>query len=190
MTKKSAAAGNETRGTSIAGIERATGRDWASWMAYFDANNARELAHPEIAKLALAATPEDMQSRHWWAQGVAIAFEQQVGLRVPGQSSTGTFRVSATRTLSLDRDAAVASWVAAHGERTEHLGHASGVPRPSRTDKRTFWRLPLEGAGKVEVAAVAKDADRSILTVSQDGIPDQEQIEAWRAHWKALLAEL
>lgn len=189
MTKKSTP-GNETRETSIAGIERATGRDWAAWMAYFDAHNARTLKHPEIAKLALAELPEDMQSRHWWGQGVAIAFEQQVGLRVPGQSSTGTFRVSATRTMALDRDAAVAAWVAAYGDRQDHLGHPVGTPRPSRTEKRTFWRIPLEGAGKVEVAAVAKDDERSILTVSQDGIPDQDQIEEWRTHWKSLLAEL
>lgn len=189
MTKQSAV-GNETRGTSIAGIERATGREWASWVATFEANNARELPHPAIAKLALAELPEDMQSRHWWSQGIAIAYEQQVGLRVPGQSSTGTFGVSATRTVPLDRDAAVAAWVAAYGDRAEHLGHAAGAPRPSRTEKRTFWRVPLDGAGRLEVAAVAKDDGRATLTVSQGGLTDQDRIEEWRAHWKALLAAL
>ena len=184
------AAGNRTRGESIAGIERATGRSWDEWMALFDGERSRELPHPEIARIARAAMPDALKNPDWWAQATAIAFEQQVGLRVPGQSSTGTFRVSASRTLPVDRDAAIAAWVTAHGELAEHLGHASGVPRPSRTEKRSFWRFPLEGAGKVEVSATPKDETRVTLAVSHDGIPEQDSIEEWRAHWKGLLAAL
>lgn len=183
-------AGNRTRATSIPGIERASGMSWDAWLAIFDGAGARSLGHAEIARIARAALPADMQSLDWWAQGIAIAFEQQVGLRVPGQSSTGSFRVSASRTLPLDRDAAIEAWAAMHGSRAEHLGHPSGEVRRSRTDKRTFWRQSLDGAGRFEVAATPKDDTRSVLAVSQEGLPDADGIEAWRAHWKALLAEL
>lgn len=182
--------GNLTRGERVPAIERATGRAWDEWLAVFDAAGARTLGHAEIARIAREHVPAELQNPDWWAQGIAIAFEQHVGIRVPGQSSSGTFRVSASRTLPLDRDAAIEAWVAAHGELSSHLGHAAGTPRPSRTDKRTFWRFPLADAGKVEVSATPKDADRAVLTVSQEGLASGETIEAWRAHWKALLAGL
>lgn len=182
--------GNRTRAESTQSIERATGRSWSEIVADFDAAGAREMRHPEIAKLARRGMPDSLKNPDWWAQAVAIAYEQHVGLRVPGQSSAGTFRVSASRTVELDRDAAIDAFVRAHGERSEHLGHAAGSPRPSRTEKRTFWRFSLEGAGKVEVSATPKDDGRSSLAISHDGLTTPDDIENWRAHWKALLAEL
>lgn len=185
-----AASGNLTRGERIPAIERATGRSWDEWLEIFEAADARTIGHSEIARVARAAVPADLKSPDWWAQGIAIAYEQHVGIRVPGQSTVGTFRVSASRTMTLDRDAAIAAWVAKHGELTEHRGHTVSAPRSSRTPKRSFWRFNLEGAGKVEVSATPKGEDRVILGVSQDGLPDGDRIEEWRAHWKALLAAL
>jgi hypothetical protein len=181
--------GNRTRAESIPAIERATGRDWSGWIDLFEAQRAGSLAHGEIARIARAAMPDELQNPDWWAQATAIAYEQHAGLRVPGQSSAGDFRVSASRTLPLDRDAAIETWVAAHAQRAEHLGHAPGAPRPSRTEKRSFWRFSLDGAGRVEISATPK-GDRTTLAVSHDGLADGERIEEWRAHWKALLAEL
>lgn len=182
--------GNLTRGERVPAIERATGRPWDEWLAVFDSAGARALGHADIARVARANVPAALANPDWWAQGIAIAYEQHIGIRVPGQSSSGTFRVSASRTVALDRDAAIAAWVEAHGDRLDHLGHTAGAPRRSRTEKRTFWRFPLEDAGKVEVAATAKDADRAVVTVSQEGLASGDTIEAWRAHWKALLSAL
>ncbi|WP_255572816.1 hypothetical protein [Leucobacter tenebrionis] len=181
--------GNRTRAGNVEALERATGRPWSDWLRVFEAAGAREAGHTEIARVARAAMPEDLQNPDWWAQSAAIAFEQHAGLRVPGQSSSGTFRVGASRTLPLDRDAAIEAWAAAHGGRSEHLGHAAGEARRSRTDKRSFLRFDLEGAGRVEVSATPK-GEKTSLAVSQDGLADGERIEEWRAHWKSLLAEL
>ena len=115
------AAGNQTKATSIPAIERASERSWADWLTLFEAEGAAKLPHSEIAKIALAALPESLQNPHWWAQGVAIAFEQHTGLRVPGQSSTGDFRVSASRTMSCNRDEAIERWIARFA-RSTHLG--------------------------------------------------------------------
>lgn len=183
-------ASNLTRAENIPAIERATGRSWDSWVKLFEAAGAAKLPHAEIAKIAHSGVPDDLRNPFWWAQGIAIAYEQHAGLRVPGQSSTGTFRVSASRTLPLDRDAAIAAWRTAHGARADHLGHTAGEPRSSRTEKRSFWRFSLDGAGKVEVSATPKGDDRVILGVSHDSLPDGDRIEAWRAHWKSLLTEL
>jgi hypothetical protein len=190
MTEGPTSAANQTRAESIPGIERATGRAWAEWVRLFEAQDAKAKPHSEIAIIARAAVPETLHNPDWWAQAVAIAYEQHAGLRVPGQSSSGTFRVSASRTLPLDRDAAIEAWAEALSGIPTHLGHAASEPRRSRTEKRTFWRINLEGAGRVEASATPKDDTRVTLAISQDGLPDGERIEAWRAHWKALLAAL
>lgn len=194
MTSTAASKSNQTRAESIPGIERATGRSWADWVEIFESQGARTLPHSKIAIIARAAVPETVKNPDWWAQGIAIAYEQHAGLRVPGQSSTGTFRVSASRTLNGDRDALIDAWATIADPLTEHLGHAAGEPRRSRTEKRTFWRLDIEGAGRVEVAASIKPGDKAgdkiIVAVSQDGLPDGDRIEQWRAHWKSLLTQL
>lgn len=188
----SAMAANEsgTRANSVPALERATGRGWEEWLAHFAAHDAASLPHPEIARIARGFMPAELQNPDWWAQGAAIAFEQHAGLRVPGQSSTGAFRVSASRIVTMDRDTAIEAWVAGPGAVSEHLGHAGSEPRRSRTDKRTFWRIDLEGAGRVELAAAEKDAARSQLALQHTGLDSAEQIGTWRAHWKQLLARL
>lgn len=181
---------NRTRATSVPAIERATGRDWAGWLDIFAAHDALHLPHAQIARVARDSVPATLQNPDWWAQGIAIAFEQHAGLRVPGQGSDGLFRVSASRTMSVDRDAAIAAWISEHGDATEHRGRAVLRPRASRTEKRSFWRCDLEGAGRVEVSATPKGDERITLAVSHDGMPSGEEIEEWRAYWKALLAVL
>lgn len=182
--------GNRTRSESIPAIERATTRSWEDWLAFFAQHGAAKLTHTEIARHARTYIPDSTQNPEWWAQGVAIAYEQQMGLRVPGQSSTGEFRVSASRTVALDRDAVIEAWAAHAGTRTDHRGHTVNNIRRSRTAKRTFWRATLEDAGRVEVAASAKGDDRSLVTIAHNGVPAADAIETWRAHWKDLLAEL
>lgn len=183
-------AGNRTRAESVAAIERASGRSWEAWVALFEAQQAKALPHAEIAKIARAALPDSLANPDWWAQGTAIAYEQHAGLRVPGQGSDGFFRVSASRTLPIDRDAAIDAWVAAYGAAAEHRGVVVLKPRRSRTDKRSFWRFDLDGAGRVEVAATPKDDTRITFAVNHDGMTSGEEIEQWRAHWKALIAAL
>lgn len=183
------ASGNQTKATSISAIERASARSWAEWLSLFEAEGAAKLTHAEIARIARAAMPDTLKNPDWWAQGTAIAFEQHTGLRVPGQSSTGDFRVSASRTMGLDRDEAIERWAALF-EAKPHLGIEPQSMRRSRTEKRSFWRASLGEAGKLEVAAEAKPDGRSIVAISHTGLVSSDEIEQWRAHWKACLGAL
>ncbi|MGO3147418.1 MAG: hypothetical protein ACTIJ6_07045 [Leucobacter sp.] len=182
--------GNQTRAGNVPAIERSTKRAWDSWIAFFEAEGAATLDHAAIARLALTQMPTDLENPEWWAQGVAIAYEQHAGIRVPGQSAAGDFRVSASRTLTLPRDEALAAWVSRFGACETHRVHVVGNIRESRTEKRSFVRFSLEGAGKVEVASASKGADKTILSISQTGLTTGDQIEAWRTYWKAQLLEL
>lgn len=184
-----------TKPSNVAAIERSTGRDWNTWFDMLSQSGAAAREHADIARLAREAMPETVTNPDWWAQGVAIAFEQQAGLRVPGQSSTGSFRVSASRTVELDRDAAIEAWALLVGSAPSFREHECGEPRRSKTPKRSFWRVDVTGAGRVEVAATpkagsAEHSERSILAVNHEGLPDAESVETWRAHWKALLAKI
>lgn len=93
--------------TNISTITKATNRPWDDWVAALDAAGAREMNHGDIAKQALKLMPEPVEQKGWWAQGVAIAYEQHTGLRIPGQSSTGSFQTSTTKTFADDKDAAL-----------------------------------------------------------------------------------
>ena len=182
--------GNQTRAGNVSAIERATKRVWAEWITYFETKGAATLDHASIARLALSHMPADLENPEWWAQGVAIAYEQHAGIRVPGQSAAGDFRVSVSRTVTLERDDALAAWISRFGAAASHRDHAVTNVRTSQTDKRAFYRFSLEGAGKVEVASAAKDTEKTIVTIGQTGLPTGEQIEEWRAYWKAQLHEL
>ncbi|MBU5900220.1 hypothetical protein JVW24_24175, partial [Vibrio cholerae O1] len=74
-----------------------------------------------------------------WVQGAVVAYEQEIGRRVPGQRADGTFDVAVSRTVTGERGDVidrVASLV--DGE----LGGVAldGDPRVSTTPKRSYWR--------------------------------------------------
>lgn len=182
------AQGNQTKAGNISALERATGRSWADWLDLFDSAGAAKLPHADIARVAREAMPDSLENPDWWAQGAAIAFEQHAGLRVPGQSSAGDFRVSASRTVTFGRDEAIERWTARFGEQS-HRDRGVSSARTSRTEKRSFWRAALEQAGKVEVSAEQKGDGRAIVVINHTGLEGPGEIEAWRAHWKACLGE-
>ena len=62
--------------TNTSAITKATNRPWDDWVAALDAAGAREMNHGDIAKQALKLMPEPVEQKGWWAQGVAIAYEQ------------------------------------------------------------------------------------------------------------------
>ena len=62
----------------------------------------------------------------WWAQTAAVAYEQQIGRRVPGQLGDGTFQVSVSKTVPgsrRDSGSSVCSWTV--------------------TSPRSAWGLPM-----------------------------------------------
>ena len=75
-------------------LRAGTGRSREEWHALLDGLDAHTWAHPQIA-----AWVQDQGVDGWWAQGIAIAYEQARGLRVPGQQSDGTFAVNASKTV-------------------------------------------------------------------------------------------
>jgi len=81
-------------GMSDAAVKRATGRDWAEWVAVLDAAESREKTHREIVTYVHSLGTPD-----WWSQMVTVGYERVRGLREVGQRRSGTYEASKSRTF-------------------------------------------------------------------------------------------
>src|SRR5699024_11223082 len=111
---------------------------WDECIAVLDAAGAREMSHVDIAKQALKLMPESVEQKEGWAQGVSVAYEQHAGLRVPGQSSTGGFQPSTSKTFHGDKDAALQAWLNLISTHTEFNG--VDIKESANTSETTKWR--------------------------------------------------
>lgn len=177
-------------------ISTATGFDWQDWDSWLTEQGAHDLPHPEIAKLALQRVHDLGIVEHavtgkpfndgWWSQTIAIEFEHQHGLREQGQSAQGDHAVSSSRKIVGSLDDLLERWLAAVGGRTEFDGVAvTGEPRTSSTEKWRYWRVALEDGSAVNVDI---SADR--IAVQHAKLASSDAGARWRAHWKAILAEV
>lgn len=177
---------------NTAAIAQATGRAWDEWVRELDEAGAQQMKHAQIAALAGEWMPAGMESPGWWAQGVAVAYEQDRGLRVPGQSSDGSFTASASKTFSAgDRHAAFKAWLAKVDQRTQFNGvDVAEPPAQSSTEKWHYWRVRLEDGSRVSLGIADKGDGRAALGLEHSKLYSPEDIDRWKPYWQTLLAEL
>ncbi|AVZ40332.1 MULTISPECIES: hypothetical protein [unclassified Dietzia] len=180
-----------TRPSNTSAIASATGRPWEEWVEMLERAGAREMPHSAIAKATLEMMPESVERAEWWAQGTAIAYEQHAGLRVPGQSCTGDFQMSTSRTISGDMDTALQAWVALAGDREEFGG--VGIEAPATTsssEKWRYWRVPLADGTRVALNFSDKKNGKASVGLTHTKLDSAEAISYWKPVWKDLLAQL
>lgn len=173
-----------TRAMGTEAIANGTGREWSDWLAWLDGIGAKDLSHKEIARRVKAEG-----ATGWWAQYVAVAYEQHIGRRVPGQNHTGTFQVAASKTVAGSMDDAIALWK----DLVEGVSSFDGVslasePRASETEKWRHWRVDLADGTRVMASATDKAGGKSTLTVTHEKLAARDDIERWRPFWKDFLA--
>lgn len=196
------------RASAIAG---ATGTDFPTWVQRLDGAGGRDLDHAAIARLLV----DQWDVQEWWAQSVTVAYEQQIGRRVVGQSCEGNFSASASRTVDGDMDAVRDLWGRfMTDERREQLGLSQG--RLTDTEKWRYWRADVEDGTKLSVNVTAKagsartgspkagsagtdsaKADaansstgagaRSTLAIEHKAIETAEARDAWKSAWASTL---
>ncbi|MCT2178031.1 hypothetical protein M3F59_06095 [Brachybacterium muris] len=191
-------------------ISHATGTDFPTWVQRLDGAGARDLDHTAIARLLV----KDWGVQEWWAQSLTVAYEQQIGRRVVGQSCEGDFSASASRTVGGDMDAVREAWDRFMTDaRREQLGLSEG--RLTDTEKWRYWRTDVEDGTKLSVNVTAKngtaendtakngtaktdaasssadssagDSSRSTLAIEHKGIETAEARDAWKSAWKSTL---
>lgn len=184
-----------TRASSTHTFAQGTGRGWEEWLAFLAANGSPDLTHSQVVDLVKPEIErlDVTENVGWWAQGVAVAYGQHTGQRVPGQGVDGHFHVSASRTLDGDAHAVITRW-------TEHAAQActfndvelDSEPTTSTTPKRHYWRANLADGSKVTVSASASpETARTPLSIEHSRLADGHAgVEPWRTFWKAQLKEL
>lgn len=187
-------------------VAAATGQPRATWFALLDAQDATSWTHQDIAVWLAREQGVD----GWWAQSLTVAYEQERGMRAPGQRSDGTYEVSPSRSVAgttadvyalVADDGSRARWLdpalalVGAGERLEVLGAS-----PPKT-VRLAWPAGALGApadrdGRVTFTlyrprrADGTPAGTVRVTAQHGGLPTGDDVEALKSFWSARLEAL
>ncbi|GAA5122903.1 hypothetical protein [Haloechinothrix salitolerans] len=165
-------------------IRRNTGRGWAEWFALLDEWGARDRSHTEIARWI----GEQHNVSGWWAQSITVGYEQERGLRQPGQQCDGYFAANASKTIAAPLAVAYAA-IADAGQRGQWLGDTLTPHGKSRENK--VFRAVLDGEpGKVEFLFTAKGEAKTQVAVSHTKLTDADTAAKLKQRWRERLAEL
>lgn len=202
-----------TRPGRTAAIESATGLPWSQITAALEAAGGADTDHAGLADAAHTLFQGRVDNVGWWAQSAAVAYEQQIGRRVPGQVSDGTFQVSVSKTLPGDPAQVLAAVETLMAGRTG-LGGVPFAEEPttSGSEKWRYWRArladgtrvtatigakapargatPAGGAGEASGGAVRSADVRSTAAFQISRLDSAGAVEDWRAWFKDLLKEL
>jgi hypothetical protein len=170
-------------GVSDDAMLRATGKRHTEWFTLLDAWGATDHGHTEIARWL----SETHGVPGWWTQSVTVAYERARGMRARHQMRDG-FSVSATRTIAVTTDRALAAFTSAP-RRKRWLPDAPMRPRPTRAKltARFDWSDP---ASRVVVTVVAKGADKTLVAVTHEQLPDAETAQRLKSAWRDWLGAL
>jgi hypothetical protein len=161
-----------------------TGKGWADWFALLDEWGAMRHTHTEIASWLV----EEHAVPGWWAQSITVGYEQERGMRQPGQRRDGTYSASASKTVAVPVERLYAA-VAEPGLRQRWLD-AELTPRGKSTPNKVF-RAVLDGAeGRVEFSFTAKGPGKSQVAIEHARLPDAESATALKAWWRERIAAL
>lgn len=167
-------------------IEKATGTSWEEWRAFLDENGAAEGDHNAIVKAALDYKPISS----WWAQSVAVAYEQSIGRRKPGQSSDGLFGANASRTVASSRRSAFTSWCKLISALNQIDGQSvKEPPTTSETPKRFYWRCKFADGSTAAVSFEAKGENKVLIAIEHKKLRLESDIADRKRAWAGLLKD-
>ncbi|MEE6273150.1 hypothetical protein V2J56_07295 [Georgenia sp. MJ206] len=172
----------------IGPVERATGRTWDDWLRFMDARGAADLDHGQIAAAVHAELEGTTESAGWWAQSVAVAYEQHIGRRVRGQRADGTFEVSVSRATPLAMAELMERWAAFAAADGAVRSLVTGEPRVSGTGRRMTWRAAARDGSAVAVTSEPKKNGTASLVATQTKVATPAANEEARAWWTATVA--
>ena len=164
-------------------VLRATGKRHGDWFALLDAWGGTDHTHTEIARWL----SETHGVPSWWTQGVTVSYERARGMRARHQMRDG-FSISATKTVAVPQERAFAAVTDAR-LRGRWLPDAPMRQRPTRaaSSARFDWSDP---PSRVIVGVAPKGADKSLVYVTHERLPDAESGERLKSTWRDSLVEL
>ena len=168
-------------------IEKGTGRPWADWRSFLDQIGADKLSHAEIAERLW----DHNVPSSWWAQMITVAYEQEIGRRVPGQAASGRYNTSVSRTVVGEPDVLRARWLELTAGHIEYAGVPQRQP-PATADvpKRLYWRVKLADGSSVTVSFEQQRPGKTLVGLGHDGCPSGDAAAKRKAFWSGLLQQL
>ncbi|MGW7274987.1 hypothetical protein ACWGH5_31250 [Streptomyces sp. NPDC054864] len=168
-------------------LREATGKDWPQWFAVLDAWGAASRGHTEIAR----HVREEHGVDGWYAQSVAVGYEQERGLREVGQSSTGEWRTSGSKTI----EASAARVIEAFTDdavRRRWLPEAEISLRTHRPAKSVTadFKDATGTTSRLSVGVTVKGPAKTLVGVRHEKLADAAEVAAYKAFWRERLAEL
>jgi hypothetical protein len=180
--------GGMATNSRIEAIERATDRSWDDWLAWMATIGAERLSHHEIASALITELDGKVDNLGWWAQATAVAYEQYVGRRVPGQRPDGTFQTSVSRSTSLGMEALIGAWTDFAAADQHVLDRISGDVRVSGTANRMTWRARGRDGTAITVISEPKKDGTASLVVQVIGTATLEDNVEAKETWTAITA--
>ncbi len=168
-------------------IEQATNKSWDEWTKFLDSVNAKDMDHRTIADQAFGYMPENISNPGWWAQAVAVAYEQHIGRRLPGQKSNGKFQANLSRTTRLDMKKLIDAWTKFAAEDNEVMTEIEGESRVSGTQKRISWRAKLTGNKDIVVTSEPKANGTASLVLQHTGSETTRQNDQAKNQWAGIV---
>ncbi|TFC04762.1 hypothetical protein E3O42_04485 [Cryobacterium adonitolivorans] len=162
-----------------------TGHAWEEWADLIDAGPGRQAGHTAIAAWVHAEHAMD----GWWAQGVTVGYERITGLRLPGQMPDGSFRVSRTRVLAIDRDV-MRVLLLDEGARADLFPGFDLLLRSKPASKALRFTLARNGEalGSILFSTDLLPDGRLRLSVTHEKVASFDEGEQWKLFWADWLA--
>ncbi|MGO4784445.1 hypothetical protein [Cryobacterium sp. W22_MBD10_FK3] len=162
-----------------------TGHTWDEWADLIDAGPGRQAGHTAIAAWVHAEHGVD----GWWAQGVTVGYERITGLRLPGQMPDGSFSVSRTKVLALDRDV-LRALLLDEDARADLVPGVDLVLRSKPAAKALRFTVDRAGAplGSILFSTDLLPDGRLRLGVTHDKVVSFDEGEHWKLFWSDWLA--
>lgn len=162
-------------------LAEATGRGYEAWFALLDAWEATTRTHTEIA----AHLTGEHDVNGWWAQTVTVAYEQERGLRVPGQNKDG-FATSASKTVDVPVERLFAAF--ADPDLRARWLPVEAAERTAKPGRRFSADLP-EGT-RIAVTFQAKGEAKAMAGIEHTRIGSAERASEWKTDWRTWLGDL
>jgi len=164
-------------------VKAKTGKNWQGWFAILDKAKAQKMSHTEIATYLYDKQKQD----GWWAQMVAVTYEQVRGLRQKYEKPGG-YEVSVSKVIPVPLSSLYKSWMD-EKVRNQWLKEKGMVVSKATPHKsiRAAWN---DNKTRLDINFYDKGSSKSQVVVQHARLANITEAEKMKKYWKEKLEKL
>lgn len=164
-------------------VKAKTGKNWQGWFAILDKAKVQKMNHTEIASYLY----EKQKLDGWWAQMIAVTYEQVKGLRQKYERPAG-YEISVSKVIPVPLSSLYKSWM---DEKVRHSwlrekGILVSKARPNKSI-RAAWN---DKKTRLEVNFYYKGTAKSQVVVQHAKLANMTEAEKMKKYWREKLEKL